>query len=433
MKKILLILLLFPALVLRGQTLHLDLQQCLQYAEEHNQDLQSGKLDVQTSDIQLKQAKLRQYPTVSAGIGQNFGYSHGSESFGINGNYNLNAGIDIFKGLTIRNTIKQSQVQADQTEMQVEQVRNGIRIEIIRSYLTILMNQELIDYRRTVLNTSREQVEQGRQRYEAGRILESDYKLLLAQYLSDSMSIENTQIAIDNEYITLRNLITIPDDQHQFIIVTPDSSRLAQSMQVPDMQNVVQQALNYLPELKVKEKAVEIAEYDVKIAKGGYYPSISASASIGTGYNASYGNDNNGLTSGLYKGLNESVGLNINIPIYQQGSVRNTVKIREIQLEKAKLALEIAEGDVIEQVQEYYLNVKKAYNDYTLSELQQEAYYLNYQTYNQKFQLGAITAVDLLQQQTNYLNILNNYMQNKYNFLLQKKVLDVYTGQEVTL
>ena len=49
------------------------------------------------------------------------------------------------------------------------------------------------------------------------------------------------------------------------------------------------------------------------------------------------------------------------------------------------------------------------------------------------FQLGAITAVDLLQQQTNYLNILNNYMQNKYNFLLQKKVLDVYTGQPITL
>ena len=86
MKKILLILFLIPALSLKGQTLQLDLQQCLQYAEEHNQDLQSGKLDVQTSDIQLKQAKLRQYPTVSAGIGQNFGYSHGSESFGINGN-----------------------------------------------------------------------------------------------------------------------------------------------------------------------------------------------------------------------------------------------------------------------------------------------------------------------------------------------------------
>ena len=46
MKKILLILFLIPALSLKGQTLQLDLQQCLQYAEEHNQDLQSGKLDV---------------------------------------------------------------------------------------------------------------------------------------------------------------------------------------------------------------------------------------------------------------------------------------------------------------------------------------------------------------------------------------------------
>ena len=433
MKKILLILLLIPALALSGQTLQMDLQQCLQYAEEHNQDLQSGKLDVQTSDIQLKQAKLRQYPTVSAGIGQNFGYSHGSESFGINGNYSLNAGIDIFKGLTIRNTIKQSQLQSDQSRMQVEQVRNSIRIDIIRSYLTILMNQELIEYRRTVLNTSREQMEQGRQRYESGRILESDYKLLQAQYLSDSIAIANTQIAIDNEYITLRNLITLPDDQLQFIIVAPDSSQLAQSIQMPEMETVVQQALHYLPELQSIAKAIEIAEYDVKIAKGNYYPSITASAGIGTGYNAAFGNGNNGLTSGLYKGLNENIGLNISIPIYQQSSVRNMVKISEIQLEKAKLEFGIAEGDVVEQVQEHYLNVKKAYNDYYLSELQQEAYYLNYQTYNQKFQLGAITAVDLLQQQTNYLNILNNYMQNKYNFLLQKKVLDVYTGQPITL
>ena len=433
MKKILLILLLIPALALSGQTLQMDLQQCLQYAEEHNQDLQSGKLDVQTSDIQLKQAKLRQYPTVSAGIGQNFGYSHGSESFGINGNYSINAGVDIFKGLTIRNTIKQSQLQSDQSRMQVEQVRNSIRIDIIRSYLTILMNQELIEYRRTVLNTSREQMEQGRQRYESGRILESDYKLLQAQYLSDSIAIANTQIAIDNEYITLRNLITLPDDQLQFIIVAPDSSQLAQSIQMPEMETVVQQALHYLPELQSIAKAIEIAEYDVKIAKGNYYPSITASAGIGTGYNAAFGNGNNGLTSGLYKGLNENIGLNISIPIYQQSSVRNMVKISEIQLEKAKLEFGIAEGDVVEQVQEHYLNVKKAYNDYYLSELQQEAYYLNYQTYNQKFQLGAITAVDLLQQQTNYLNILNNYMQNKYNFLLQKKVLDVYTGQPITL
>ena len=189
-----------------GQTLQMDLRECLQYAEQHNLTLQSGGLDVQISEIQLKQAKLKQYPTVSASIGQNFGYSHGSESFGLNGNYSINAGIDIFKGLSIRNSIKQSQLQLNQAQMQVELEKNSIRIDIIRSFLTILMNQEMLEYQRTVLNTSREQVLQGQKRYEAGRILESDYKLLQAQYLSDSINIENTLIAIDNEYVALRDL-----------------------------------------------------------------------------------------------------------------------------------------------------------------------------------------------------------------------------------
>lgn len=433
MKKILLTtIIMLCSVPFWGQTMQMNLQECLQYAEQHNNTLQSGALDVSTSEIQLKQAKFQQYPTVSAGLGQNFGYSHGSGAFTLGGNYNINAGVDIFNGLSIRNGIKQSQIMLTQTQLQVEQAKNQVRIEIIRSYLTILMNQEMLEYQRTVLNTSREQVAQGEKRYQAGRILESDFKLLQSQYLADSVNIENTQIAIDNEYVALRNLLNI--DKGQTLLVTiPDSAQLAQSMQVPELQTVMQQALGYLPELKMKENQVEIAEYDVKIAKGAYYPSISASAGIGTGYNAAYGNGHDGLTSGLYKGLNESVGLNVSIPIYRQGSVRNNVKIKEIQVQQAELALQNAEDQVIREIEEFYLTVKKAYNNYELSELQQEAYYLNYMTYNQKFQFGTITAVELLQQQTNYLNILNNFMQNKYNFLLQKKVLDVYTGQSITL
>lgn len=197
MKKILISILFLAAVPLFAQqTLNMNLQECIQYAEQHNLTLQSGNLDVSTAEIQLKQAKLRQYPTVSAGIGQTFGYSHGSESFNIGGSYNINAGVDIFKGLTIRNSIKQGELQVNQAQLQSEQAKNQVRIDIIRSYLTILLNQEMMQYQQTVLNTSREQVAQGAQRVKGGRILESDYKLLQAQYLSDSVNIENTKIAI---------------------------------------------------------------------------------------------------------------------------------------------------------------------------------------------------------------------------------------------
>lgn len=433
MKKILSFFVALSTLTVFGQeTLHLNLRDCIQYAENHNITLISGGLDVNTAEIQLKQAKLQMTPTVSAGLSQNFGYSHGNEAFSLGGNYSINAGIDIFRGLSIRNSIKQSELQLNQAQLQVEQSKNQIRINIIRSYLTILMNQEKLSFQDSVLQTTREQVHEGEFKYKVGKILESDYMLLQAQYVSDSINIENTRIAIENEYVALRNLLNLNNNQ-TLIVTVPTEEQLASSMDVPELNAVLQQALGYLPEKRIKETAVDIAEYDVKIAKGSYYPSITASAGVGTGYNAAYGTYANGLQSGLYKGLSESIGLNVNIPIYNQGNVRNNVKLKEINVQRAELALQNVENEITQEIEAYYLDVKKAFNDYTLSERQQAAYYANYMAYYQKLKVGAITVVDFLQQENNYLNILNNYMQNKYSFLLQKKVLDVYTGQTVEL
>lgn len=432
-KTISLILLFFVCgLTAFPQSSQMTLPECIQYAERNNPTLQSANLDVDVAEIRLKQTRLQMAPVVTASAGQNFGYSHGSEQFTIGGNYSINAGIDIFNGLNTYNSIKQSQVQLTQAQLQAEQQKNTVRIQIIRSYLTILMNQEMLEYQRNVLESSRQQVAEGEQKYKVGQILESDYLMLQAQYLADSTNMENTMIAISNEYVALRNYLNMSRNQ-SLTVVTPDSARLAASMTVPELDEVLRRAFDYLPDVKISRNNVEIAEYDVKIAKSGYYPSLSASAGIGTGYNAAYGNGNDGLTSGLYKGLNESIGLNLSIPIYKQSSVRNTVKIRNIQVQQAELALKNTEETVTREIEAYHLDLKKAYNNYQLSELQKSAYYSNYMTYNQRFQYGAITTVDLLQQQTNYLNILSNYMQNKYNYLMQLKVLDVYMGQPVEL
>ena len=79
------------------------------------------------------------------------------------------------------------------------------------------------------------------------------------------------------------------------------------------------------------------------------------------------------------------------------------------------------------------MNVKEAQNNFKVTEAQEKAYSANYKAYNEKFKAGAITAVDLLQQQTNYLNVLNNYLQNKYSYMLSRKVLDIYMGIPVKL
>ena len=107
--------------------------------------------------------------------------------------------------------------------------------------------------------------------------------------------------------------------------------------------------------------------------------------------------------------------------------------LSKIALEQAQLDYEQTQLDVRQTVSLAYRNVVSAYNSFKASELKENAYSKSYSAYEVQFQYGKITTVELLQQQNNYLNALNTYIQNKYSLVLQRKVLDVYMGKEITL
>ena len=109
------------------------------------------------------------------------------------------------------------------------------------------------------------------------------------------------------------------------------------------------------------------------------------------------------------------------------------MKRSKIALEQAQLDYEQTQLDVRQTVSVAYHNVLSAYNSYKSSELKENAYNTSYNAYEVQFNYGKITTVDLLQQQNNYLNVLNDFIQNKYSLVLQRKVLDIYMGKEITL
>ena len=414
-------------------TLRLTLEECLQYAETHNFSLQSSNINISTSELNLKQAKLNIAPSVSASASQNVNFGNYEKSVGWGGNYGINAGMTLFNGLSNANKIKQSKLGVEQSELQLESNKNNIRVSVIQAFLSVMMNEELLNYQQKVLNSSNEQMEQGRQQLEVGQILESDYKMLQAQYTSDLYNIENTKNNIQSNYLTLKNLLSM-DPSMKLSIVFPDSATLFKSLDLPSLQELIDRSTNYLPELKMSENDITSAEYDVKIQKANFYPTLSASAGISTGYNGSnLTSPNTGWGTQLWHGLGENIGLNLSIPIYQRGSVRNNVKLAEYRVEQLELEHKETEYQVNQDLQKSYLDVASAQNDFVAAEAKTDAYLANYKTYSMRFKYGSVTAVDLIQQQTNFLNQLNNYMQAKYSYVLRRKILDVYMGIPVKL
>lgn len=403
------------------------LEDCLLYAFSNNNERKSMELSHQSLETTYEQSKQQRLPNVSASVGQNF--SNNANGWSTTGNVGVGSSVTIFQGGNINNTIEQNRLNVERNGVQLERYDNQLAVQILQSFLSIIGNQEKLNYQQEVLNTSREQVKQGRARYQVGSILESDLLLLEAQYLSDSNNILDTRISIGQELLDMKVLLSM-DPTAALDIISPDAENLDGMMEtLPTEEEAINQAVEYMPDLRMSDYDIRLAEKSVDLARGNYFPSISANANVGMGV-LSY--DSQGNTQ-WYGKPTESVGVSMSIPIYSRGQTRANVKKSRIALEQAHLDYEQEVLVVRQTVAQAYRNVITAYNAYKVSQARENAYNKSFNAYNIQFQYGSITTVELLQQQNNYLNALNTYIQNKYSLVMKRKILDVYMGKPITL
>lgn len=409
-----------------GKNYQFTLEECLRFAFANSYDRKSMELSAESQQVSYDQSRQSRLPSVSASASEN--YSHNTNGGSFSGNANLGASVVIYQGGNINKTIEQNRLNVERSDMQLQQYDNQLSVQILQAFLTVLSNNELLEYQEVMLNSSRAQMKQGRERYKVGSILESDMLLLEAQYISDSSNVIETRISRDNSIMSLKVLLSM-DPMDNLQIIQPNTDRLddlAESL--PTEEEALERAMEAYPNLKLSEYDILLAENNISMAKSGSRPSLTASASVGTGHI-----DFDNVGQQLGDRFSQSAGISLNIPIYSRGQNKANVQKSKIALEQAQLNYEQTQLSVRQTVSLAYRNVVSAYNSFKSSEMKENAYSKSYNAYEVQFQYGKITTVELLQQQNNYLNVLNTFIRNKYTLVLQRKILDVYMGKEITL
>lgn len=427
MNRVLIFLIMIVAgLCCMGQdTLRLSLDSCLSYAYSHNITMQRALLNQESAQVLFDGSKLRFLPSINAGASENWGFQEGAASR--NGNYGVNAGITLFGGMSRLYNYRQNKLNLEQSSLILKQSFNSISTQIVSSYLTIVMNEEKLKFEKQVLETSKKQAEEGALKFQVGKILESDYQLLNANYNSAVANIENTRLTIANNLLALKSLLCI-DDNKTLELLTTHSQIAASTVVLPIMDTVVQRSLSHLPDLEISEMDIDKARYNVKMAQSAYMPSVSLNAG------ASYYEGQAGQVDGqgtliTHGGMNSSVGLSLNLPILNQGVSRTQVKQSKIELQQAQLQHNQKEIEIRQEIEGQYFSTEQALNQFKACELMEQAYKASYDVYVLKYNQGAVTTVEMLQQQDRYLNALNDYLQSKYAFLLAQRTLKIYMGE----
>lgn len=414
-----------------------DLKTCILYARENNIQVRQSKITTETNALTLQQSKEALLPSVSASSSAS--YSNGklkNDSTGayrnnasLGSSFGINAGMTLFNGMKNYNTIRQNKLRLQAAGLNEQVTFNEIVISITESYLEILYANENLETTERTLETSKAQVTQSQNLLNAGSIAKADFSQVQAQYASDQYALVTAQNTYETCVLNLKQLLEL-DMMDSFEVVIPDLKEADVLAILPEKATVYQTALQVMPEIQSSALSLRVADYDLKNAKSGYYPTLSLNGSIGTNHDA---NVSESFGTQLNHNFTQSIGLSLSIPLYDNGSTRTSVRKAQLGIESAKLDYTSAQKTLLKTVESLYQDAKASQSKYLAAKVQLEATEESYRLTNEHFTLGMKNTLELLSAKNSYLVAQQTLSQAKFGAVLSQKLLQFYQNNPIEI
>lgn len=262
------------------------LNDCLDYALEHNIQLRQSRNDYLSGIEDTKEARAALFPSLTASTSQgltNYPSSNATDRNSYTGTYGLEAGMTLYNGGKLRTAVKRQQVQNRIDELAVDEAANDIRIAIVRAYMQCLYAAEAVTVNRSTADASKAQRDRAETMWKAGSISRVDFAQLESQYARDEYQVVVAQSSLDSYRLQIKQLLEL-DISDEITLAEPSVDEEAILAQLPSKSDIYATALETMPEIARGELAVEAADLEVREARAGFLPSVALTAGIGTGH-----------------------------------------------------------------------------------------------------------------------------------------------------
>ena len=405
-------------------------RECVDYAYSNNISLKKQLLTQQSGIINTEAANAEWLPTL------NFATTHGYTNYakeGSNsytGTYGLNASWNVWDGGRRTSNIDLNKVQNRIDSHSVEAVRNNLETTILKYYLNILYNREAVSIAESALELSKAQLDRANELMNVGKLSRVDYSQFESQYLSDNSSLVTARGQLQSSLTDLKQMLQLSLDTRFELDDFIPSDDIINVESLPDMLDVYDTALNWLPEIINGQLKSQLQDYNIKIARSGYMPTISLNAGIGTGTNSS---DPSKWGEQMGNKLNEQVSVTLSVPIIDQKSASTKTRLAQIDKLNADLDYRQLQIDLSKTIESLFVDANNYIAQYNSGKMQVQSAALTEELTTEKFNLGLVNTVELLTAHTNLLSARMQLLQSKYLAILSIKMINFYQHNLITL
>lgn len=443
------------------------LQDCIDIAIENNLDLKIKELRAESSEVNFKESRNTIFPSLN--MDYNLGVNNGrsidpfTNSF-VNqeltfSNAGLSLDATIFNGFRIKNEIKQSRFNMQASEMEIEEAKQNLTLEVTLLYIQILNTKDLLELSEARLITTSGQLKRLESHFNNGVGNPVSFTDMQGQYTRDQTAIIRNKNNLKSAVLNLVKLLSIDlNFESEFENVFEITKAEMYPISATDIYN---DALENLATFKAKQLRIDAADSGIKIARSNYFPEVSLFGQLNTNYSsvaqlftqngtatvetgdfvsisgqehmvmrneAQFDGSKINYEDQFDNNLNSVVGIAVRVPLFNGFRAKNKLKIRKIEHEEAQVNLKQTMFVFKQSIQEAYNNMEASFERYQVLKNQVIAYEESFRVNEVRFNNGVSNILDYITSKNNMDISKLNLSQIKYEYLLRVKVLEYYRG-----
>lgn len=417
------------------------LQECINYALQNNISLKKTRLQKLSATEDYLQSKAALLPSLSASTSHGINYTPWVES-GIssdgysrsavdklyyNGSYGVNANLTLWNGNKNRNEIKRNKLAEEEASLDSAIQAQSIQEQIAQLYIQILYSTEAVEVNKESVKTSKTNEDRGKTMVDLGKMSKADFAQLTAQRAQDEYNVVAAESQVKNYKRQLKELLQLTTEEDFDIVALEATDDMALEA-IPSLNSVFMTALDKRPELKKYKNVIDQSELDIKIAKAGKMPTVSANAVLSTSTTSM---NELAWASQMKSNLNAGAGFTVSIPIFDNRQTKTAVNKAMIQQESARLDLQNSQTTLFSTIENYWLQANTNQNQFKAAKVSSESAQASYDLLCEQFKLGLKNIVELMTGKDNLLTAKQNELQSKYLAILNIGMLKFYENGEI--
>lgn len=343
------------------------------------------------------------------------GYTSGTRKYNTSG-YTLSLNQPIYRKQNFAQ-YEQGKSQTAQAEAQFAIARQDLVLRVAQAYFDALLAQDNVTLAGAQKAAISEQLAQAKRNFEVGTSTITDtheaqarYDLTSAQEIAAQNDLEIRRRALQRLIGKLPAELAVLENKLPLTLPEPN-----------DMDKWVESAEAQNLQLQIQRAALEIANQEVERNRGGHFPTLDLVATYGD-------NGATGGTSGGYDVKSTTVGLQLNVPIFQGGLVSSKVREAVAGQEKARQDTEDARRQVELQARQAFLGVTSGAAQVKALEQALKSSQSSLDSTKLGFEVGVRTSVDVLNAQQQLYSAKRDLSQARYNYILSQLKLRAAVG-----